>query len=68
MKAMKTRETDLMSREGVLGVGVGASDNGSNEASIVVYIDSTNAAAASVPKRINGVRVRKVFTEPFVAY
>lgn len=68
MKVMRTRETDLMSRQGVLGVGVGASDTGSNEASIVVYIDMTTGASANVPKRINGVRVRKVFTEPFVAY
>lgn len=68
MKAMRTRETDLMSRQGVLGVGVGAPETGSNEASIVVYLDATTGVSANVPKRINGVRVRKVFTEPFIAY
>src|SRR5260370_13569553 len=68
MKAMRTRETDLMSRTGVLGVGVGASETGSNEASIVVYIDSATGASANVPSRINGVRVRNAFTEPFIPY
>ena len=68
MKAMKTREKDLMSRQGVIGVGVGASDTESNEASIVVYVDVTAGSSVNVPKRINGVRVRKVFTEPFIAY
>jgi Peptidase family S64 len=68
VKAMRTRETDLMSRPGVLGVGVGASETGTNEASIVVYLDAATGASANVPKRINGVRVRKVFTDPFIAY
>jgi hypothetical protein len=66
MKAMKTREKDLMSRQGIIGVGVGASDDGSGEASIVVYL--ATGASTNVPKKINGVKVRKVFTEPFVAY
>ena len=68
VKAMKTREKDLMSRQGVIGVGVGASETESNEASIVVYVDVTAGSSVNVPKRINGVRVRKVFTEPFIAY
>ncbi|MEK6287173.1 MAG: hypothetical protein AABO57_15640 [Acidobacteriota bacterium] len=68
MEVMQAREYDLMSRPGVIGVGIGASDTGSTEASIVVYIDVTTGISAKVPKRINGVRVRKVFTEPFVAY
>lgn len=68
VKAMKTREKDMMSRQGVIGVGVGASEPGSDEASIVVYIDTTSSSLANVPKRINGVRVRKVLTEPFIAY
>jgi hypothetical protein len=68
MKAMRTRETDLMSRPGVLGVGVGASETGTDEASIVVYLDAATGASANVPRRINGVRVRKVFTDPFIAY
>jgi hypothetical protein len=66
--AMRTRENDLMSRLGIIGVGVGASDNDPNAASIVVYVDANAATFPSVPRRINGVRVRVVYTDPFVAY
>ena len=68
MEVMRARENELMSRPGIIGVGVGASDADPNEASIVVYIDANAQISASVPRRINGVRVRRVFTEPFVAY
>ena len=68
MEVMRARENELMSRPGIIGIGVGASDADPNEASIVVYIDANAQISASVPRRINGVRVRRVFTEPFVAY
>jgi hypothetical protein len=68
IQAMRARERDLMSRPGIIGVGVGASDADPNEASIVVYVDVTSQLLPGVPRRINGVRVRTVFTEPFVAY
>lgn len=66
--AMRSRERDLMSRTGVIGVGVGALDDTSTDAAIVVYVDINSAGAASLPRRINGVRVKRVYTEPFVAY
>ena len=65
---MRGREKNLMSRAGVIGVGIGASDDNASEAVIVVYVDVTAKATASVPKSINGVKVKKIFTEPFVAY
>lgn len=68
MEVMRARENDLMSRPGIIGVGVGASDTDPNEASIVVYIDVNSPISPSVPRRINGVRVKRVYTEPFVAY
>ena len=68
MRAMRTRQNDLMSRPGIIGVGVGASDTDPNEASIVVYIDVTSPLSSGVPRQINGVRVKRVYTEPFVAY
>jgi hypothetical protein len=66
--AMRSREKALMSRPGIIGIGVGGSDSDPNEASIVVYIDATSPLSVSVPRRINGVPVTRVFTEPFVAY
>jgi hypothetical protein len=65
---MRTRESDLMSRPGIIGIGVGASDTDPNEASIVVYIDANSQLTSRLPRQINGVRVKRVFTEPFVAY
>jgi hypothetical protein len=65
--ALKTREYDLMSRPGVIGVGVGSSDS-IDAASIVVYIDATSNATTKLPKTIKGVKVTRVYTEPFVAY
>ncbi|HKP86998.1 MAG TPA: hypothetical protein VJZ26_12925 [Blastocatellia bacterium] len=65
---MRSREKNLMSRPGVIGVGIGASEDGASDASIVVYVDVTAAVGPKLPKKINGVKVRRVFTEPFVAY
>jgi hypothetical protein len=68
IQAMRSRENELMARPGIIGIGVGASETDPNEASIVVYIDANSQLSVSVPRRINGVRVRRVFTEPFIAY
>jgi len=66
--AMRRREADLMSRSGVIGVGVGASEINPTDASIVVYVDINSPLLPSIPRRINGVTVKTVFTDPFIAY
>jgi hypothetical protein len=66
-QSMRSREKDLMSRKGVIGVGVGSRDDNPTEAAIVVYVDQTRKLP-SLPRKINGVRVKVVPTEPFVAY
>jgi hypothetical protein len=63
--AMRSREKNLMSRAGVIGVGVG-SDDQTNGAAIVVFVDQ-NRRAPRLPGAINGVPVRVIPTEPFVA-
>jgi len=65
--AMRTREIDLMMRPGVIGVGIGASDS-VDEASIIVYVDATSNAKPKLPKTIRGVKVKRVLSEPFVAF
>ena len=67
-RAMRSQEVQLMSQPGIIGVGVGADDAAAGDAAIVVYIDADSPLTAKVPRRINGVRVKKVYTEPFVAY
>ncbi len=66
-RAMKSRTRNLMSRPGVIGVGIGPSDN-LNEASIIVYIDANARVSTKLPKTINGVKVKRVYSEEFVAY
>lgn len=65
--AMRSRENNIMAKAGVIGIGVGSADDNAGEAIIVVYVDATSGAAPSLPRRINGVRVKRVYTEPFVA-
>jgi len=67
-KAMRSQEVQLMSQPGIIGIGVGAEDAVAGDAAIVVYIDANSPLTAKVPRRINGVRVKKIYTEPFVAY
>ena len=66
--AMRSQEVQLMSQPGIIGIGVGAEDAVAGDAAIVVYIDANSPLTAKVPRRINGVRVKKVYSEPFVAY
>ena len=66
--AMRTREKNILAKQGVIGVGVGSADENADEAVIVVYVDATSGATPSLPRRINGVRVKRVYTEPFIAY
>jgi hypothetical protein len=64
-KAKESKETDLMGRPGVIGVGVGTENN---EAVIIVYVNANAPTQGRLPKKINGVKVKRVFTEEFVAY
>lgn len=62
------RENNLLSRPGVIGVGIGASDDDPFEAVIVVYVDETTGMNPRLPRRVDGVRVKVVNTDTFVAY
>jgi hypothetical protein len=66
--AMRTRERQMMSRPGVIGMGIGASAFNASEAVIVVYVDSEVGLTTPLPGRIGGVRVERIATDPFVAY
>jgi hypothetical protein len=60
-------ERDLMSRPGVIGVGVGGADDNSGDGAVVIYVDRTFGRGPALPARLDNVKVRVVFTEPFVA-
>ncbi len=61
-------ERNFMSQPGVIGVGVGGSEDGSGDSAIVVYVDRTAGRGPDLPARVDNVKVRAVFTDPFVAY
>lgn len=60
-------ENDLLRRHGVLGVGVGSAPNNPQEAVVVVYLDTTAHGPQVMPGALDGVKVRVIFTDPFVA-
>ncbi len=67
-EAKKRHERGLMSRSGVLGVGVGGSENNSSDATIVVYFDRTSGRSPELPDRLDDVKVRVILTDPIVAF
>lgn len=66
--AMRRHEADLLSRAGVIGIGVGGLDANPTQPAIVIYVDYTSVTAAHLPRRVGGVRLKVVFTDPFVAF
>jgi hypothetical protein len=67
-RALEQNRHDLMSRPGVLGAGVGASDTDGQQAAVVVYVDKTAAVRPQLPTHIDGVPVKVHLTDPFVAF
>jgi Peptidase family S64 len=57
---------ELMSRAGVIGVGVGPGDNPGNPA-VVIYVDRGMGRAPALPARLDNENVRVVLTDAFVA-
>jgi hypothetical protein len=65
--AVKERhERELMSRAGVIGVGVGPGDDPGNPA-VVIYVDRGMGRVPALPARLDNEKVRVVLTDAFVA-
>ena len=66
---LERNRANLMFQDGVIGAGVGfASDDDDQTAAIVIYVDRTGAGRPSIGSSIEGVPVRLVMTDPFIAY
>jgi hypothetical protein len=65
---LEQHRTNLMFQNGVIGVGVGASDRVDSEAAIVIYVDRTSSNKPQFAESIDGVAVRVIYTDPFVAF
>jgi hypothetical protein len=68
IQVKEERVAELMARPSVIGVGVGASETDDRSAAIVIFVDKTTGVAPKLPKRIKGVEVQVVYTDPFVAF
>jgi hypothetical protein len=66
-RVLEQNRHDLMSRPGVLGVGLGATEDNSAPA-IIVYVDKTASARPELPQQVDHIPVRVVLTDPFIAY
>jgi hypothetical protein len=63
-------EPDLFARPGVIGVGVGADETDASRGAIVVYFATaagSHPQPQGIPAELDGIRVRIIPTEPFVA-
>jgi hypothetical protein len=69
--ALRTKvqnENELFRHPGVLGVGVGATENDPTEAAIVVFFESSRGAVPkTLPKELDGTKIRVIFTDTIVA-
>ena len=66
-RMLEQNRHDLMSKPGVLGVGLGALEDNSAPA-IVVYVDQTSSLTPQLPAQVDNVPVRVVMTDPFIAF
>jgi len=65
---LEVHRANLMATPGVIGAGVGATPENDSEAAIVVYVDRTSSARPQFAPALDGVAVRVVYTDPFVAF
>jgi hypothetical protein len=59
---------DMMRTPEIIGVGVGVTDEDSSKVAIVVYVDSTRPVHPNLPAEMDGIPVKTIATDPFVAY
>jgi hypothetical protein len=68
-RTVKNRHNaNILPMANVLGIGVGTADDNPSEAVIVIYVETGRARSESLPDNLDGLQVKVVTTEPFVAY
>jgi Peptidase family S64 len=65
---LELHRNNLMATPGVIGAGIGAAADNDLEAVIVVYVDKTASARPQFAPALDGVKVKLVYTDPFVAF
>ena len=65
---LETNRAMLMATPGVIGAGVGATSENDIEPAIVIYVDRTSPHRPQFAQTLDGIAVRIVHTDPFVAF
>lgn len=65
---LEVHRANLMFSPGVIGAGVGAASDDNLEPAIIIYVDRTGPARPQLGRSIDGIPVRVVLTDPFVAF
>jgi hypothetical protein len=65
---LELHRANLMATPGVIGAGVGATSENDIEPAIVIYVDRTAPGRPVFAPSLDGVAVRVVYTDPFVAF
>lgn len=65
---LELHRANLMFQPGVIGAGVGSASDDNVDGAIVIYVDKTSKERPILASSIDGVPVRLVLTDPFVAY
>lgn len=66
--ALETNRAMLMATPGVIGAGVGSASDNDLEPAIVIYVDRTSPHRPQFAPSLDGIAVRIVHTDPFVAF
>jgi hypothetical protein len=65
---LEVHRASLMATPGVVGAGVGSASENDQEPAIVIYVDRTSSARPQFGPALDGIAVRIVHTDPFVAF
>jgi len=66
--ALENYRANLMATPGVIGAGVGTTSENDTEPAIVIYVDRTSKNRPVFAQSLDGIAVRVVHTDPFVAF
>lgn len=68
LAVLELHRANLMATPGVIGAGVGATAEDETEPAIVIYVDRTAPGRPQFAQSMDGIAVRVVLTDPFVAF
>lgn len=67
LAVLETHRANIMFTPGVMGTGIGASGRADGEAAIVIYVDKDAPTKPNLPDAFDGIPVRIIETDQFVA-